>query len=516
MNNDRIRRLREGPSWVFLKGAGDSCPRSIDCGAVTSAEIVRGTRASWVKVVKITLLVVFLACAGFTIGRLNSPSLQGTDFPDFYCASRILLDGHGAQLYDSAVQYRYQAAYAGRVGTLYVHPPFEAVLYLSVAWLPLRDAYLLWTLLNLLLLAIAVQTLGRAALSSWKWQMQPGVALTTSARTIGALTFVPLLLCLIQGQDSIVLLLLMTLSYAALRREQNFSAGCWLALGLCKFQLVLPVILVLFLATSGIRKRALASGFAAVTVALMGLSAALSGWSVFLIYPEFLAHLPAQRFAGIIPPAMANFRGLVYVLFLRVQSASAIAVLCILSVAALMATFSAWKYAWKSGRTASSFPPTQARDPFDLAFSATVIFSLLVSYHLNPHDLTLLLLPLSLTLHYLIAEKQPAMRSSSSRWMTFSLLAILFLPPLHLLALTAHLFAYAYIAIPLVLLFAAVGFTLRNRRTPKIALHIDHSQGKNQHRQSERGKERPFPSVHRLFRRNQVSGPQSETGDPLP
>ncbi|MGC1371622.1 MAG: glycosyltransferase family 87 protein [Candidatus Sulfotelmatobacter sp.] len=437
---------------------------------------------------KAALLVVFLACAGFMIGRLNSSARQGTDFPDFYCASRMLLDGHGGQLYDSALQYRYQAEYAGRVGTLYIHPPFEALLYLSVSWLPLRNAYLLWTCLNLLLLAITARTLARANLSIWNWRMLPDVTLTTSALTIVALTFVPLLLCLIQGQDSIVLFLLITLVWAALRRDQNSAAGCWLALGLFKFQLVLPIILVLLFAKSSIRKRALASGFAAVALVLMGLSAAVSGWSVFRTYPEFLVHLPEQRFAGIVPSAMANFRGLIYILFHRAQSPITIAVLCIVSVAALMATFSAWKYACKSAGGASNFPPTQAHEPFDLAFSTTVIFSLLVCYHLNPHDLTLLLLPLSLTLHHLIAEKQPPMNATfpvsfphptfsrrSLRWPTFSLLAILFLPPLHLLALTAHLFAYAFLAIPLVLLFAAIGFSLRSRRTPEIALRVDHS-----------------------------------------
>ncbi|HTU42900.1 MAG TPA: glycosyltransferase family 87 protein [Candidatus Aquilonibacter sp.] len=435
---------------------------------MTGARKILGSGASLPKVVKATLLVIFFACAVVMIGRRNFSFLQGTDFPHFYCASRILLDGQGGKLYDSALQYRYQAEYAGRVGTLYNHPPFEAALYLTVSWLPLSNAYLLWTFLNVLLLAIAARTLAETALPAWKWQML----------MVATLTFVPLLLCLIQGQDSIMLLLLMTLAYAAFLREQHFSAGCWLALGLFKFQVVLPVILVLLLAPSGIRKRALASGFAAVALALMALSAVISGWSVFLTYPEFVLHLPAQRFAGIIPTAMANFRGLIYMLFHRAQPASAIAVLCLLSVAALMATLNDWR----SVRVAPDLQPGQARDSFDLAFSATAIFSLLVSYHLNPHDLTLLLLPFSLTLHRLIAEKTPPMNASSLspsfsrplRWATFSLLAILFLPPLHLLALTAHLFAYAYLAIPLALLLAAVGFTLRTCKTPEIALHIDH------------------------------------------
>lgn len=402
-------------------------------------------------------------------GLRPSTALEGTDFPDFYCAARMLLDGHGSQLYDSAWQYRYQTQYAERIGTLYIHPPFEIVLYLTVAWLPLKYAYLLWTSLNLLFLAIASRALAQAAFPTWNWQMLP----------VLALTFVPLLLCLMQGQDSIVLVLIVVLAYVALRSERNFAAGCWLALGLFKFQLILPVILVLLFAMHGLRKRALASGFAIVTIALVGSSAAVSGLPVFRIYPEFLAHLPAQRFAGIIPPTMPNFRGLAYLLFHRDQSPAAGAVVLVLSVIALIATW----HVWKDAHIASALP-TPARDPFDLAFSATVLFSLSVSYHLNPHDVTLLLLPIALTLQDIFAKKELPMNgqflratfnSRISSWTTFVLLAILFLPPLHLLALRTHLFPYALIAIPVILLFTAISIALYQSSPPHIAPHVDRS-----------------------------------------
>lgn len=418
---------------------------------------------------KITLLVAFLACAAVMIVQRNFSSLQGTDFPDFYCASRMLLDGHGSRLYDSAWQYRYQAQYAGRIGTLFIHPPFEAILYLSVAWLPLKDAFSLWTCLNLLLLAVASHSLTQVTSPARRWQMP----------TILALTFVPVLLCLIQGQDSIVLLLLLTLAYVDLRRERNFSAGCWLALGLFKFQLVLPILLVLLLVMRGTPRRALASGFGMVTIALAGLSAAASGWSVFFTYPKFLAHLPSQRFSGIIPSAMPNFRGLAFLLFHRDQSSANIAVVLILSTITLIAVW----YAGKQAQAASNLSATHDGAAFDLAFSDGVIFSVLVSFHLNPHDLTLLLLPISLTLPRVLARKesttndqshQPTFRWSLSNWPVLISIAILFLPPLHLLALEAHLFPYALLAIPTILLFVAIAFARRGRRTPEIALHVDH------------------------------------------
>jgi Glycosyltransferase family 87 len=414
--------------------------------------------------VKAAIAYIFLACAVGIVGVLFSSSLQGTDFPDFYCAARILLDGHAGQLYNIAVQYRYQAEYAGRVGTLYIHPPFESLLYLSVAWLPLRYAYLLWSFINMGLLVAAARRLASTALHGWNWEFS----------LVLSFAFVPLLLCLIQGQDSVLLLLLLVLTYGDLRRERDFSAGCWLGLGLFKFQLVLPIAVVLFLARSGIHKRSFASGFAAVALALMALSAAICGGSVFSLYPKFLIHLPVQRFAGIIPRAMPNFRGLAYTVFNHDQSPGAIAVVGAVSAAAMIHAL----YTWKRLNVRSGLPPMQQRNSFDVAFSNTILFSILVSYHLNPHDLTLLLLPITLILHSIFAINPPLFeRTKSTRadwtffdWTTVVLLTILLLPPLHLLALKAHF--YALVAIPLIMLFANIGFVTGEESVPRLALHV--------------------------------------------
>ena len=226
------------------------------------------------------LLIFVFSVAAFAGARL-SDSLLGTDFPDFYCAARMLAEGHGHQLYDAAAQRQCQARYTGRVGTLYIHPPFEAVLYLAVAWLPLRRAYLLWSLLSLAFLAASMRHLANEGLLPWDWRI--GLA--------ASLTFVPALLCIVQGQDSLLLLLLVVLAFTALRRGRAFATGCWLGLGLFKFELILPLVLVLALMLGRSSRAGLAKGFGLVALALAGLSAAICGWPVFTAYPEFLAHL---------------------------------------------------------------------------------------------------------------------------------------------------------------------------------------------------------------------------------
>ncbi len=387
-------------------------------------------------------LAFIFAMAAFVAARVPA-SLQGTDFPDFYCAARMLAGGQGHQLYDADLQRQYQARYAGRVGTLYIHPPFEALLYLTVAWLPLRYAYLLWSLLNLAFLAVAARRLVQELVPPWDWIVW----------FAASLTFVPVLLCLLQGQDSVLLLLLVILAFVAQRRGRAFAAGCWLGLGLFKFQLALPLIAVLVLTQNRNVRSALAKGFSLVALALAGLSAAISGWSVFLVYPRFLLHLQAQPFAGIAPQSMANLRGLVYFFFHNDHSLGAVVTLSLLCAAALINTLLGAKLGSKE------------KGEFDLAFANTVVFALLVSYHLNPHDLTLVLLPIALLLHRVLTRTTRV--SEPAHWMTLTLLAILFLPPVHLWALRAGV--YALLSLPLLALFWNVAVLLRQDKIRTIS-----------------------------------------------
>jgi len=439
MNNDR-NEASAGRPMVETAYSASATP-SVDCGGVLLPDPTR-QRAIASRTKTVILLILMLCVAAF-VGTRFLDSLQGTDFPDFYCAARMLLNGHGHQLYDAELQRQYQARYAGRVGTLYIHPPFETVLYLAVAWLPLRRAYLLWGFLNLALLAVGGRRLAKEALRPWDWRLF----------LAAWLTFAPLLLCLLQGQDSLLLLLLVILAFTALRRERGFAAGCWLGLGLFKFQFALPLLLALILTQRSARSQ-LAKGFGLVALGLAGLSAAISGWSVFTVYPTFLIHLRAQPFAGIVPQAMANFRGLTSLFFQREHSLWTAAVVAILSAIALVTTLTACS----EPRVAFHLnPAARTQTQVDLAFANSVLFALLVSYHLNPHDLSLLLLPLVLLLHH--SGGKPQMLTSSARWWVLALFAVLFLPPLHLFALQAH--AYALVSIPMIALFAVSASWLR-------------------------------------------------------
>src|SRR5271154_2454257 len=94
------------------------------------------------------------------------PRMQkGLDFADFYIGARIVHDGRGHELYDLAVQKQYLARYSGREGIYFNHPPFEALIYLPFAVLPLGWAYALWCAFQAILLIALARLLEGKVLS---------------------------------------------------------------------------------------------------------------------------------------------------------------------------------------------------------------------------------------------------------------------------------------------------------------------------------------------------------------
>ncbi len=381
---------------------------------------------------KTVIFAGFVVAAGIFAGAHFSRAVQGTDFPQFYCAARMLGEGSGRELYDLAVQEQYQARYAGRAGTPYTHPPFEAAAYGVVAWLPLRQGYILWFLLNLGFVAMAAQRLARDApgwLGNWRLLFA------------ASLMFVPVLLCLQQAQDSVLLLMLAILALEMLKRGRGFSAGCWLGLALFKFQIALPLALVLVLEAGAEQRGRLARGFACVGLVLAAVSAFLCGWRVFIEYPRFVIGFGSQPYAGMHPEAMANFRGLTSLMLGREYSTWGMIMVCGLSFAALLWTV--WVGRRATGRAGAGVIP--ARE-FDSVFCSAVLFALLASYHLNPHDLSLALLPM-----FLMLKQSCPWAGGGRNWLLAIGIAALLVPALGVWALRTGV--YGLMVIPVTGLF---------------------------------------------------------------
>jgi len=305
-------------------------------------------------------ILVLLALAGIAYFFASSfdERANGTDFPDFYTAARMVREGYGHRLYDFEAQDRFLIRYAGRTGTYYIHPPFETLLYLPFSLWPLHTAYLLWSLFNAAVLAYTAILFQRHVCNRWDWRVL----------LLLFFLFPPVLLNFLQGQDSLLLLLLMTLAVVAMKRDRNFTAGCLLGCGLFKFHVILTFVLLV----ASLGKKDSSAG-CLVFVTLLLISAGISGWGFLTAYPRFLMRLSSLPLAGIHPAQMANIRGLVGVSDIVHAPTARLAVTVIGSIVLF------W-YAWRSYRS----NPSKFAGGTDLAFANFVLAAILVSYHLSP------------------------------------------------------------------------------------------------------------------------------------
>ena len=306
------------------------------------------------------------------------------DFTIFYTAGTMLRQGLGHQLYDRKVQYQVQESFTGhipfRLGPLpYNHPPFEAVIFVPLSWLSYQRAFATWDFINIGFLFAIAATLRRSvpllrSFAAWKF-------------VICTLAFFPIFVCLLQGQDSILMLLFCTLALRALKNESDLAGGCWLALAAFKFQFMLPIVLLLFLWN----RRRVAAGFCATVLALALISVALVGWEPLLRYPKFVLQIANQPGLGGVPPAyLPNIHGLAMG-WARFAGAFGTSLAVLISIMVLL--FAAWKGRVKAGESPAAVN-------FELQFSLAILVSVLIAWQTNSHDLSLLILPLLLIADY--------------------------------------------------------------------------------------------------------------------
>ena len=244
------------------------------------------------------------------------------------------------------------------------------MLFAPLARLPYVAAYLVWAVFNLALI-LGLWILLRPRLPSLH-------AFLPALPLLAMFAFFPVVIALLQGQDSILLLFLYGLAFSALATGRNFVAGVCLGLALFKFQLVLPFVLVLLVRRQW---RAIA-GFVVTAFGLLLVSAAVVGWSGVMAYPGFVLRLSRSGAqAGIDPRAMPNLRGLVAGA-LDLAGPPATLLIIALSIA-LLALAAFW---WRE----------QAGRQFVLGFSLCLTVTIIASYHMLTHDLSLLVLPVLL------------------------------------------------------------------------------------------------------------------------
>lgn len=336
-------------------------------GAAEKRALLRNFRPFLIAWLIFLLLVMF---AGFRYAR-HSATL---DFQAFYAAGH-LLRSHPAQMYDFTLQRQLQAALTPGFIPFF-HPAHEAALFAPFSFLNYRTAYLAFIAVNMLLL-MAVYFLARPLLSplSPAWQARASVL---------PFFFVPLLLVFVQGQDSIVSLLLYCLAWRQLESKNDLRAAALLGLALFKFQFALPFALLISIR----RGWRFTAGFLLASAAIVLLCLSIVGIAGAAQYVRLLSGATSainQSLLGQtltpLPRTMPNIAGLVYACGGRFLPSS-------MAFNAVSGLFSLALFAWCARAIRRVDEKT--------AFAIALLCSLLISYHFGFYDLTLLLLPMAL------------------------------------------------------------------------------------------------------------------------
>lgn len=302
------------------------------------------------------------------------------DFRQLYTAGYMVRTHHGHELYDYDAQKHFQdlTVSPAQLALPFVRPAYQALLFAPLSLLPFRVAYAAWFILNVLMLYLWLRMTTpclHELVTVWKF--------LPLAMIMG---FLPIDLALLQGQDSIVLLVILSASMLLMKRGKQVSSGAVLGLGLFKFQLVLPVFFLMLVW----RRWRLCAGFVISAIALAVISVWLTGTSQAIVYFNSLLSFGSGvvKKTGLRFPIpidfMANLHGLLVSTLGHQMSGFAVATLILLSSVA----FLIWM--WIRHQNTWSIP-----DEFGIAIAA----STLVSYYLFFHDMTVLLIPIALMLN---------------------------------------------------------------------------------------------------------------------
>lgn len=312
-----------------------------------------------------------------SIGRatLANPRTS-TDFRQFYSAG-ILVRTDPQHLYSLTRQKQIQDQYVAPRDLVMpsVHPSYEGAFFSLFTFLPYPTAYLTFIAFNVCLLLV----IAHLALQSGVW---PGSSLPLVACIF---LFIPVIVAVWHGQDSILFLTLCCLSWSQLKKGRDQTAGVILALALFRYHLAIPI--AIFIAIRRGWRFLLA--FAATGLVIAGVCIAITGVPATR---EMIQTLSAFTLSanqsqavrdtlGIQPLAMPNLRGLIYGIGAgRLPAHITVALIAIASLGLLL-----WCL-WRSRRLSG----------LDAVVALAATCTVLIAGHLYMHDASLLLLPMFL------------------------------------------------------------------------------------------------------------------------
>jgi hypothetical protein len=318
-------------------------------------------RSLWFKALLILLPILLGLEILLWVSLLPRMVRGGSDFRQLYVAGTMVRRGEAASLYDYGAQSRLQHELISpkEDAIPFLRPAYQALLFAPFTLLSFRGAYLLWTALNAVLAAAICFLLRR----QFPGLEEAGKLLPT----LVICAYFPIWVALLQGQDTILLLLLLAAALLALNGDREFLAGALLACGLFKFQIILPIAFLFVLW----KRWRFARGFFAAAAVLAGLSFALVGTRGIGSFVASLLHVhyPVRY------ETMCNLHALLVGLLGN-------------SLPVTLATIVLSVLAWLA--VARWSPAKRGPNALMIAIPAAA----LVSYYLFPHDWSVMIFPI--------------------------------------------------------------------------------------------------------------------------
>jgi hypothetical protein len=344
-----------------------------------STSVVQRNR--WSNRLKAVAIGLILALTALTVRHWYGTFMYGyppcddcrSDFPCFYAAAKLIWQSPSA-LYDDASQLAIQKTIDPRIGDSilpFTYPPFTAVVYMPLGWLSFPAAFLVITLINVILLAFSLRLL----ITRLQLTRQQSTWLILSGLCNFGVHSV-----LLQGQTSLIVLTLLTIFTVTTQNHRPIGAGLSAGMLFVKPQLqLIPFIILLS------RRWWHALVIASITATVLAVcSVVLVGWPAILEYMNLLnTYITKERGYGSYPESMQNLRAVAQYL-VSYSWAARLWIALIVPVVAAIFLLNAKLDA----------------DPNIVAMQwiGNFIAGVLIVPHFNAHDLAVLIIPVAFVL----------------------------------------------------------------------------------------------------------------------
>lgn len=197
------------------------------------SKILTKKRLTYALITGAALWLAWLASAAFGSGNFDlANQVVGTDYIQFYAAGLTLQQGNADLLYDFNYQSDLEIRITGPELTnfhAFITPPFLAWFFVPFSKLPYLWSYLVYSIVSLLALISSIKLLRE----------------DKHRRTLlWTLCWFPVFATISFGQNSLISLLILSLTYVLWKRQRTFLAGMISSLILFKPQLIIGIAIL--------------------------------------------------------------------------------------------------------------------------------------------------------------------------------------------------------------------------------------------------------------------------------